>query len=629
MAKSKRPGKHQGEPVPREVPDLSGDLLQELRRIVPSAFSDGKVDTQKLQNLLGQGGPATSERFTFTWAGRQDSARLLQFPTRATLFAKEELSVNVQATRNLFIEGDNLEVLKILYKPFFGRIKMIYIDPPYNTGNDFVYPDNYADPLASYLQLTGQADSEGNLQTSNPETSGRFHSTWLSMMFPRLFIARPLLTEDGSIFVSIDDTEAANLRLLLNEVFGEENFLANIVWQKKYGPANDATGISQTHEHILCYAKNAEAWRPKLFPRTKEQLEDYDNPDDDLRGIWRASDLSARTASENCIYPIKTPSGRVVYPPKSRSWIMTKDRYEELLADNRIWFGSSGNGRPMQKKFLNEVKEGITPETWWSRDVAGDNKSARYEIKKLFPENVYDTPKPTKLIKRLIFLATDKNDTILDFFAGSGTTGDAVLQQNEEDGGGRNFILVQVPEPTPEGSPARKAGFNTVSQIGAERIRLVIKDLRHKRRQRLPKSPETTPEDLGFRFLSLGESNLRPWSGVEERSSPSWGRAMQKQVDPLVVGWEPDDVILEVALKEGLTPDLTIDRRKDLLDNTVFTVKDGITERQLTICLDEKVKSSTIRSLGLRKEDMFVCKDVALDDTSAANLALQCHLLTL
>ena len=363
------------------------DSLHILKSLFPEAWPENgdKLDFERLRALLEDHllDPA-AERYIFSWAGKRDAVNLLRTPSRATLVPDQTGSVDFDTSQNLFIEGDNLEVLKLLYKPYFGRVKMIYIDPPYNTGHDFVYPDNYSDSLDSYLKLTGQKDSNGNHASDNLETTGRHHSNWLSMMYPRLFLARQLLRDDGVIFVSIDDNEVAHLRLLLDQIFGEENFLATLVWQRKYGPANDATQISQTHEYVVCYARDLTLWSPALLERTEAQLLAYKNLDNDARGIWRVSDLSARTASESTIYPITIPSGRVVYPPTSRSWIVTETRYQELLADNRIWFGVDGNGRPMQKKFLTEVKEGITPQTWWDREFAGDTKTARYEIKDFF-----------------------------------------------------------------------------------------------------------------------------------------------------------------------------------------------------------------------------------------------------
>ncbi|MBR5373579.1 MAG: site-specific DNA-methyltransferase [Paludibacteraceae bacterium] len=354
---------------------------------------------------------------------------------------------------NKIIHGDNLEALKALLPEYEGRIKCIYIDPPYNTGNEnWVYNDNVNSPkIRKWL---------GQVVGKEAEDLTR-HDKWLCMMYPRLKLLQRLLSDDGAIFISIDDNEQANLKLICDEIFGAGNFVAECVWQKKYGPANDAKYLSNTHEYIECFAKDITQWKPFLIERNDEQLSAYKNPDNDPRGLWRLSDLSARTYSANTDYEIVSPKGKVFLPPKSRSWIVTKERYEELFKDNRIAFGIDGNGRPMQKKFLTEVKQGITPQTWWDREFASDNKIARYELKELFPNNPFDTPKPTQLIKRILQISSSKSSIILDSFAGSGTTAHAVLNLNKQDGGDRKFILVEMED--------------YAENITAERVRRVIK----------------------------------------------------------------------------------------------------------------------------------------------------------
>jgi adenine-specific DNA-methyltransferase len=346
--------------VKREkIPATSGDVLDaqiaKLRSLFPEAVAEGKIDFDKLKATLGAAAESGPGRFSFTWAGKDDAITLLQTPSHGTLIPCPDESVNFGTTGNVFIEGDNLEVLKLLFKPYFGRVKLIYIDPPYNTGQDFVYPDNYADPLQTYLQLTGQADAEGNLLTSNPETSGRYHSAWLSMMYPRLFLARQLLREDGVICASIDDHEVHHLRMLMNEVFGEENFVANIVWQKRYVSNVTAKFLSDMHDHLLVYARDIDCISVNRLERTEEQLADYKNPDNDPRGPWRAQDLSASKPYKAGQYTITTPAGVEVNPPPGRYWRCNREQYEEWLADNRIWFGKEGTARPMLKAFLSEV----------------------------------------------------------------------------------------------------------------------------------------------------------------------------------------------------------------------------------------------------------------------------------
>ena len=390
---------------------------------------------------------------------------------------------------NKIIHGDNLEALKALLPEYEGRVKCIYIDPPYNTGNEsWVYNDNVNDPkIKKWLGQVVGKESEDLTR----------HDKWLCMMYPRLKLLHKLLADDGAIFISIDDNEQANLKLICNEIFGGGNFLATIVWQKKYGPANDAKYLSETHEFIISYTKSKSNWIPKLVQRDESQLKAFKNLDNDHRGLWRASDLSARTYSSTTDYPIEGPDGHIFNPPKSRSWIVTKERFNELLNDDRITFGSNGKGRPMQKKFLTEVKQGITAQTWWDRRFAGDNKIARYELKKLFPENPFDTPKPSMLLQRIFEISSEEDSIILDSFAGSGTTAHAVLNLNKQDGGNRKFILIEMEE--------------YAEAITAERVKRVINGY-----------GETEGTGGSFDFYELGQplfnedGNLNETVGVEK-----------------------------------------------------------------------------------------------------------------
>ncbi|MCY4236438.1 MAG: site-specific DNA-methyltransferase [Cyanobacteria bacterium MAG CAR2_bin_4] len=378
---------------------------------------------------------------------------------------------------NLILHGDNLHALKALLPRYAGKVKCIYIDPPYNTGNEgWIYNDNINSPLMrQWLASHSPVDGE-DLER---------HDKWLCMMWPRLHLLRELLANDGVIFVSIDDNEQHHLRMIMDEIFGEGNFIATITWQKKYGPANDAKHFSETHDFVLCFSKDKEIWRPSLFERNEEQLKAFKNPDNDPRGPWRASDLSARTYSKSNDYPITGPDGKKYSPPKSRSWIFSQNKFKKMLADNRIIFGINGNGRPMQKRFLSEVRDGITVQTWWDRNLAGDNKIARYELKELFPENIFPTPKPTLLLERIVQISTQKDSIILDSFAGSGTTAQAVLALNKEDDGNRKFILVECED--------------YADTVTAERIRRVINGVPGARDQALR-------EGLGgsFTYCTLG-----------------------------------------------------------------------------------------------------------------------------
>ncbi|MFH2101888.1 MAG: site-specific DNA-methyltransferase [Chloroflexota bacterium] len=642
---------------------------------MPQVFTEGRIDFDKLRLALGdladdpstalrqaQGdssGQAAPERYSFSWAGKRDAIRLLQVPSRATLIPCPEESVfnttdtkdtteekeNLSdlralrgeffSTQNLFIEGDNLEVLKLLYKPYFGRVKMIYIDPPYNTGNDFVYPDNFADPLETYLQLTGQKDSEGNLLTSNPETGGRYHSAWLSMMYPRLFLARQLLREDGVIFVSIDDTEVANLRLLMNEIFGEENFIATIIWQKKYSPQNDATYLSDMHDFILLFAKNKEVWRPTPLARTEAQDSAYKNPDNDPRGTWKATDSTcnkSRSQRPNLYYPITNPiTQEEIYPLETRVWRYSRSVHEEKQRDNRLWWGPDGKNKvPAYKSFLSEVKQGRVPTTIWTYQEVGHNQSARQELNTLIEGNTFDTPKPTGLARRMLEIGTNtEDDIVLDFFAGSCTTAQAVLELNREDGGDRRFIMVQLPEPipSPAGRGQGEGGFPTIAEIGKERIRRVVARMKKDREGQLALDTRSSPEDLGFKVFKLAASNYRQWDATQP-DAVAYARQAELFADPLVEGWQPENVLYEVALKEGYGLNVEVASIHELTP-PIWRVTDLDKGQAFYLTLAAKIALNDLRPLDLKKDDLFICRDAALDDEAAANLALQCRLKTI
>ncbi len=619
------------------VPDLTGERLQALQELVPEAFSEGKIDFERLRAALGNLVDDAPERYAFSWAGKRDAIRLLQTPTRATLVPTPEESPDFDTTRNLFIEGDNLEVLKLLYKPYFGRIKLIYIDPPYNTGNDFIYPDDYRDPLGQYLELTGQQDAEGNLLTSNPETSGRYHSAWLSMMYPRLFLARQLLREDGVIFVSIDDHEVYNLRMLMNEIFGEENFITTVLWQKVYSPKSSARHFSEDHDYVVIYAKNGEIWVPSLLPRTEEMDARYNNPDNDPRGPWKPGGLDARNYYSRGLYSITCPSGRVISgPPSGSYWRVSEDKFRELNQDNRIWWGEDGNSVPAIKRFLSEVKQGKVPQTLWTYQEVGHTQEAKQELLKFVEfentDNVLDTVKPTRLIQRILSIGSspDEEDIVLDFFSGSASTAHAVLKQNREDRGGRRFIMVQFPEPFKQ--PEKR--LHTIADIGKTRIRNAISSLEGRGNEQIP-LPMETPEDLGFRVFKLVPSHFKPWVGVEEKDPQAYAQQMELFRDPLVEGWTVEGVLAELAIKHGFGLDYTIELHavnpRDSSEPPIdfYQVSDRERGQSFYACLAPRLTLQAVEMLQLRKEDLFICRDASLDDEAAANLALQCRLETI
>ena len=559
--------------------------------------------------------PETSDRYSFNWTGKRDAIRLVSVPTEATLKPRRDASLHFDSTPNLFIEGDNLEVLKLLYKPYFGKIKVVYIDPPYNTGSDFVYPDNYAKPLDAYLQLSGQLDTEGNLQTSNPETSGRYHSAWLSMMYPRLFLARQLLTEDGIIFVSIDDHEGYNLRLLMNEIFGEENCLQQLVWQRYASGSNDAKHFALNHEYILAYAKERAVTGRFRYPLAEKERATYTQKDEHYatRGPYKTDAFTRGRPdhpSPGLQYEIECPDGSFVF----NEWNRLESRFLQMKKENRIVFRKSQKGKWLveYKRYLNE-SSGRVP-----RGLLTDvekNSHGRAQLRELLnADGIFTNPKPVGLLKHLLQFSTNRDSVVLDFFAGSCTTAEAVLELNQEDSGTRQFIMVQLPERTPEKSAARKAGFQTIAEIGKERILRVCQNL---------------SGDVGFRVFELAASNYRTEAEIIAEDAQKYIAQLENAIDALCDGWRVEDVLYEIALKEGYPLDSTLEEVAGLQTNTVFQIvaPDGM--QTFHVCLDEELAETDIERLRLSKDSVFICRDIALTDTLAANLALQCPLKTI
>lgn len=479
--------------------DMVKEDIEKLKSIFPQCVVEGKVNIDQLLNILGEYEERDFEKYEFTWKGKNECYKVARERTKATLLPRENESVNFNDTQNLYIEGDNLEVLKILQQGYYNKIKMIYIDPPYNTGNDFVYKDDYKDSLENYKNTVS------SIGKSNPETSGRFHTDWLNMMFPRLMLAHTLLKDDGVIFISIDDNEVDNLKKMCNEVFGESNFISNVIWEKKYSPANDSKVISATHDHILVYAKNLEFWEMGLLERTKEMNDRYKNLDNDPRGAWKPGGLSAKTYNKKYDYPITTPGGKIVKPPTGSCWQVSKERLEELIKDNRIYFGKDGNSKPQIKQFLTEVNQGVVPKSIWKLEEVGHGQISRKEVTDLFGHFVFDNPKPTKLLNRILKIANvKKEDIVLDFFSGSATTAHAVMQLNAEDGGNRKYIMVQLPQLCDEKTEAYKNGYKNICEIGKERIRRAGAKIKEE-------IENTENLDIGFRVFKLDSSNFNRW----------------------------------------------------------------------------------------------------------------------
>lgn len=564
--------------------NITEDNISKLNSLFPEAFNENGIDFDVLKQLLGENVDDKEERYGLNWHGKRQARQLALTPSRGTLRPCKDESVDWHNTKNLMIEGDNLEVLKLLQKSYAGKVKLIYIDPPYNTGKDFVYPDNFQDNMKNYLEITGQTEDGARLST-NTETSGRYHTDWLNMIYPRLKLARNLLKEDGVIFISIDDAEVDNLKKVCSEIFGEENFVANIVWQKKYSPQNDATYFSDMHDHILVYAKqrkasknDANGWNIDFLPRSDEQNAAYKNPDNDPRGVWKSVDLSVKTYSKANDYSITTPSGRIVTPPASRCWQVSEKRFAELCKENKIWFGENGNNVPSIKRFLTEVQDGVVPTTWWSYKECGHNQEAKQELKKLMEgESVFfDTPKPLRLLDRILHLATtnDKNCIILDFFAGSGTTAHATLNKNIADSGSRRYIAVQLPEKIDDEK------YHTISELTKERLRRAGKKVR-----------EDNPEwkgDVGFRVFKLDTSNIRPWEATAE----SLSEQIDAYVSPILEGRSEEDLLTELMLKRGIGLSVNIETRQ--FDGLTVSCVDG---GKLFTCFANQIPASSVEEL--------------------------------
>ena len=581
------------------TPDIAEENIAKLKEIFPDVFCEGKVDFEKLQQVLGNYIEVEKERYDFSWNGKARSRQLAQTPSTGTLRPCKEESKDWDTTQNLYIEGDNLEVLKLLQKSYHGKIKMIYIDPPYNTGHDFVYPDDYRDNMQNYLQITGQIDGEGKKISTNSESNGRYHTDWLNMMYPRLRLARNLLADDGVIFISIDDNEVGNLRKACDEIYGEDNFVAQIIWRKKYGAQNDAKWFSVSHDYIAVYAKYKFNWHPNLLPRTDEADKRYKNPDNDPRGVWKSTDFSRPAVIDECIYDIVLPSGRVIHTPQGRSWLKNKDGLDELIIDNRIWFGSNGDSVPSVKRFLSEVKDGMVCQTFWDYSEVGHTDKAAKDLSQIIGQAIFDYPKPIDLIKRILQISTDKDSIILDFFSGSATTAHAVMQLNAEDGGNRKFICVQLPEPCDEKSEAFKAGYKNICEIGKERIRRagekINSEIIESNKQVTLEGEEKKLVDAGFKVLKLDTSNIKRWNPDFENLE----LALWESVDNLVDGRNELDLVYEIMLKYGL--DLTYPVEElSCGDTTLYSIGMGM----LIICLANNISQDVAKFIsGYKKEN--------------------------
>lgn len=582
--------------------DITNDQRAKLRQLFPEAFTEDKIDWARLKATLGEA-VDLGERYGLGWKGKSDVFAKIQEKTVETLHADRAHSVDWDTTSNMFIEGDNLAALKILHKSYYGKVKMIYIDPPYNTGNDFVYNDDFKQTRKSYEAEAGITDDEGNVTRDDglcSNTGGHKHSSWLNMMYPRLFLARNLLRQDGVIFVSIDDNEIHNLRLMMNEIFGEENFVAQLVWERAFSPKNDAKFISNSHDYVLMYARNINEFSIGRLDRTEEANARYSNPDNDPRGPWMSSDISVKTYSIANDYPITTPSGRVIEPPASRCWSLSKKVFLERLHDNRIWFGPNGDGVPRIKRFLSELRnEGMTPTSLLFHKEVGHSQEGAKQVVELFDgKGYFDGPKPVRLIKRLLTIGNAKNnDIILDFFAGSGTTAHAISELNAEDSGNRKWICVQLGERTDEKSEAFKAGYHTIADISRERIRRAGAKTKADFADKL--SERKAPLDLGFRAYAIGDSNFKRWN--EQVSTAEEIRQQTfESIDPLEPNATDDNILTEILLKRGISPLVTIEQRNNYLlipsESLAISLTARLTETDFARLLDSGAEQIVLLS---------------------------------
>lgn len=665
------------EKMKMHTPNRADENFRKLAELFPNAVTesidengevvraiDKDVLMQEINTKVVEG---REERYQFTWPDKKKSVLLANAPINKTLRPCREESVGKDGTNggfdseNLYIEGDNLEVLKLLQETYLGKIKMIYIDPPYNTGNDFIYNDNFKMSNEEWNEVSGDYDDEGNRLVKNLETNGRFHTDWLNMIYPRLKLAKDLLADDGVIFISIDDNEQENLKKICDEIFGENNFIAQIIWERAYAPVNLKKHFSESHDYILVYGKDKDNLYCNGLKRSDDADNRYSNPDNDPRGVWKSDNFSVGPAVESNIYKIITPSGRECYPPNGRSWRVSEEKFKEMLIDNRVWFGEDGGNVPSYKRFLSEVKNSITPMTVWKYDEVGHTQDATKKLKELFDNiHIFDYSKTVDLVKRCVELYTQDDSIILDFFSGSATTAHAVMQLNAEDGGNRKFIMVQVPEITYEGkkekykdkngkekeryiidektgypiikkdSEARKAGYWTIPQIGKERIIRAGEKIRNEQLEKmrneeleisngkqlsLENSSLQTPNsslipDIGFRVLKCASSNMKD---VYYNPSEFDEIAIDGSIDNIKEDRTPEDLLFQVMLDLGVLLSSKIEE-KIINGKKVFDVAEGF----LVACFDDNITNETITEISKQQPYYFVMRDSSIANDSVA-----------
>lgn len=590
--------------------------VAKIRELFPNCVterinSEGKLEhaidfdmlKQELSDHVVDG---LQERYQFTWPNKRKAILAANAPINKTLRPCREESVDFDNTENLYIEGDNLDVLKLLQETYLGKVKMIYIDPPYNTGKDFIYNDDFKQSTEEYIENSGQLDGEGNRFVANTESNGRFHTNWLNMIYPRLKLAKDLLSDDGVIFISIDDNEVENLRKICDEIFGENNFLAQVIWERAFSPKNDAKFFSVSHDYVLIYARSIEVFSIGLLPRSAESDARYKNPDNDPHGPWTSDNMTVKSYSANYDYPIRTPNGTIYYPPAGRCWFTSKERMQKLIENGAVWFGNNGGNMPRIKRYLSDVQQGMTPITIWKYLDVGHNQEARQELKKLFDEKAYfDGPKPIRLLNRILTIANvKKDDFILDFFSGSATTAHAVMQLNAEDGGKRKFIMVQLQEECAENTEAYKAGYKNICEIGKERIRRAGKKIKEE-------NPLTTQDlDIGFRVLKCDSSNMED---VYFTPKEYMDKQQSLFVDNIKKDRNDEDLLFDAMLKLD-TPLSSKIEKITIAGKTVYNVAQG----HLMACFDKNVTDEVITAIAKEMPSYFVMRDSSQADDSVA-----------
>lgn len=599
------------------------DRIAQLRAIAPEAFADGKINWDVLKEALGESleeDSPNAEHFGLFWPGKREARRFASKPSSGTLIPARGEGVDEETTHNIFIEGDNLEVLKLLQKSYAGAVRMIYIDPPYNTGSDRIYTDNYVDPLEEYLTHSGQANEEGDLLTTNPKSEGRFHSKWLNMIYPRLRLARNLLREDGVIYVSIDNNEVHNLRLIMDDVLGPENFLGCVVRATGTTTGQDSRGFGSSFDYLLAYSKNA-GYEIGGLPLSAEDAARFSEEDEkgkySILQLRKTGTADRREDRPLMYFPVIAPDGTETYPIgptgyESR-WRVGRSTYEQMVTDNLIvWKQMQKDGEKRWVPYVKYYLEGREkrPSPLWD-DLDG-NKKATIEVKELLGDKVFDNPKPTALIIRLLQLATDNDteDIVLDFFAGAATTGDGVFRMNQLDTGNRRFILVQLPASIEVNKEAAKLGFKTIADLSEERLRKTSEQ----------QKADGATGDLGFRVFKLAPSNFKPWRDYDGQDLAALETQFAQFETPLIDGWTRENLLTEILLQQGFPLDSTLTPQKEFTKNEIVTVASPASAHKIFVCLDEKIQDATIKQLKLAKRDVFICLDSALSSEAKVRL---------